>query len=438
MADWQHRFLSSVVLNEDIKEAVNAGITPEFFRDDTYRLIYQYLLDHWNTYGAAPDDTVVSHAFPNVKWLPQTQPLAFLIERMRKDRKNVVLMAGLNEASNFIGRDKPDEIEAALQDALIQARVETSASVDEDFTQSRHAIEEDLMERMDNPGRLRGISTGFAGIDFVTGGFQPEQYIVLMGTPKSFKSATLLAMAKAVHEQAKLALFIGFEMSNIEQQDRMLSLYSGVSLSKITHGKLTQREFDTVSQAMLKVEGMRPFIFSTDITSATTVGGIQAKIQTYNPDVVFVDGAYLMQSELEKVEPGSAQALTNISRSMKRLAQAQKIPIVITTQASLARSKGGLTLGSAMYTQAWGQDCDVLLGVERVVTDQDEDGGPVAVKFKVVESRSGPRKETLLEWDWSHGSVNEVDLAKLRAALDHNKNKRPTYQEDYDDDERTT
>jgi hypothetical protein len=112
------------------------------------------------------------------------------------------------------------------------------------------------------------------------------------------------------------------------------------------------------------------------------------------------------------------------------MAQAQKIPVVITTQASLSRSKGGLSIGSAMYTQAWGQDCDVLLGVERVRPDKGDEevdeGGPVAVKFKVIESRSGPRKETLLEWDWDHGSVSEVDLASLRAALDP-RNKRRLY-----------
>ena len=240
-------------------------------------------------------------------------------------------------------------------------------------------------------------------------------------------------MAKAVHQQSKISLFVGFEMSNIEQQDRLVSLYSGVSLSKITSGRLNRREFEKVSEAMAMVEGMRPFIFSTDIRSATTVSGLQAKIQNYNPDVLFVDGAYLMQSELEKVEPGSPQALTNISRSLKRLAQAQKIPVVITTQASLTRSKGGLSIGSAMYTQAWGQDCDVMMGVERVIPDKGEEepeelGGPVTVKFKVIESRSGPRKLTMLEWDWAHGDVSEIDMAALRAALDP-RNKRNLYED---------
>ena len=290
---------------------------------------------------------------------------------------------------------------------------------------------------------LRGISTGFHGIDYVTGGLQPEQFVVLFGTPKSFKSATALAIALAVHRQAKIACFIGFEMSNIEQQDRTVSLISGVSLTKIMNGTLTEKEFKAVQKAMRQMEEMRPLIFSTDITSATTVSGIQAKIQQYQPDVVFVDGAYLMQSEQSGVEQGSPQAMTSISRGLKRLAQAQKIPIVVTTQASLTRSRGGLSLSSAMYTQAWGQDCDIMLGVERVHEDKKDaavelvdevNSGPALVKFKVVESRSGPRRDILLEWDWSRGSVNEIDVAKARQQVSTAARRRYAAQDDDEDD----
>jgi hypothetical protein len=52
----------------------------------------------------------------------------------------------------------------------------------------------------------------------------------------------------------------------------------------------------------------------------------------------------------------------------------------------------------------------------------------VTVKFKVIESRSGPRKLTMLEWDWAHGDVSEIDMAALRAALDP-RNKRNLYED---------
>ena len=437
MADWAHAFLSKVVLEEDMAAAVNARITPEFFRNDDYALVWQFMLDHFNEHGTAPDEQVVAQAFPAVHWKPQKQALSYLIDRMQQDRKYVILTQVLSEAVTYVDQEKPDDIANLMQEGLIQARLETSKSLDENVISSRRPVEELLVDRMDDPGMLRGISTGFHGIDYVTGGLQPEQFIVLLGTPKSFKSATLLAMAQRVHKQAKVPLFIGFEMSNIEQRDRWVSLISGVSLTKIMNGTLSGKEFQAVQKALRQQEAERSFIFSTDITSATTVSGLQAKIQQYQPDAVFVDGAYLMQSELPKVEQGSPQAMTSISRGIKRLAQAQKIPIVVTTQASLPRSRSGLTLSSAMYTQAWGQDCDVFLGVERVQEEKAEgelvdeiNSGPAIVKFRVIESRSGPRRDTLLEWDWSKGSVQEIDVMAARQQLTPAARRRFSAQDD--------
>lgn len=419
MADWQHAFLSKVVLDGEIMAAVNARITPDFFPDDQYRKVYTFCLDHWQSYGTPADEDVVHGAFPAMRWKPQAQPIGFLIDRLLAHRQFVIVTGGMTEAANYV-HDPPDDPETArhliepLQGALIQARLETSAARDFDITLSRSSIEELLEDRQQNPGHLRGISTGVDGIDYVTGGLQPEQFIVLIGTPKSFKSATLLHMARAVHQQARVPLFIGFEMSNTEQTDRLLSLASGVSLTKIMQGKFNLQEFREIQKALKLLEDMRPFLFSTDITSATTVSGVQAKIQEYSPDVVFVDGAYLMQSEIPGVETGSPQAMTSVSRNLKRLAQSQRLPIVVTTQASGPRSRGGLSLSSPMYSQAWGQDCDILLGVERQTKDDEDETGEATVKFKVIESRSGPRKEVYLVWDWSKGSVRELDPVKER------------------------
>lgn len=423
MPNWQHAFLSKVILEHETKAAVGAGITPAFFRDEQYQRVYEFVLDHWNRHGVAADADVVRTAYPSLTWKPQGQPIGYLIEQMRSDRKLVLLTKGMTEAAAFMQEEKADEMYAALHEAMIQARLETSASQDIDFTKMRAAIEELLLDRMENPGVLRGISSGFDGIDYVTGGWQPEQFVVLIGTPKSFKSATLLAMALAAHRQAKVPLFVGFEMSNVEQTDRLASLISGVSLTRIMRGSLSTLEEKSIVRAMKTVEEMRPFLFSTDITSATTISGVQAKVLEYQPDVVFVDGAYLMQSEKQGVIPGTPQAMTDVSRSLKRMAQSQRLPVVVTTQASLPRARGGINISAAMYTQAWGQDCDVLLGVERQREEAEggTDTGQARVMFKVLESRSGPRKQVVLEWDWNQGTVRELDPAQMRGALDRSR-----------------
>lgn len=422
--DVQLALLSKIVLHDELTAVVNARITTEFFTDDRYRRIYEYLTKHWADYGVAPDASVMLQAFPNMEWEDHDQPIEYFIDRLRERREKSILTEGLNQAAQHLRSDEPDSVSnmrVAMQEALIQAHLETATSYDIDFAARKEVLLNRLADRKENPGHLRGISTGFQGIDYVTGGLQPEQFVVLLGTIKSFKSATLLAMAKAVHEQAKVPLLIGFEMSNTEQEDRLLSLCAGVSLSAIMNGTYGPKDERKIIRAMDQMEAMRAFVLSSDIASATTVAGVQAKIQEYAPDVVFIDGAYFMQSSIPGQEPGSSFALTDISRSLKRLAQSSKTPIVITTQASLKTSKNGLTANSAMYTQAWGQDCDVLLGVERMgerQTDESTSTVPVNVKFRVIESRSGPRKEVVLEWDWHNGSVEELDPAVMQERLD--------------------
>lgn len=442
--DVQHALLSKVVLYDELTTVVNARITKDFFTDDQYRRVFEYMTKHWADYGVAPDASVMLAAYPNMEWIEHPQPIEYFIDALRERRMKSILTEGLNQAAQHLRSEEPGAVRGmaeAMQDSLIQARLETATSYDLDFSSRKEALLNRLADRKENPGHLRGISTGFPGIDYVTGGLQPEQFVVLLGTIKSFKSATLLAMALAVHEQAKVPLLIGFEMSNTEQEDRLLSLVAHVSLSNIMNGTYGPKEERRIIQAMSRIEAMRSFILSSDIASATTVGGVQAKIQEYTPDVVFIDGAYFMQSSLD-VEPGSAFALTDISRSLKRLAQSSKTPIVITTQASLKTSKNGLTAGSAMYTQAWGQDCDVLLGVERMgerQADESTSTQPVNVKFRVIESRSGPRKEVVLEWDWHSGTVEELDPAAMQERLDRRTGQASYISEDgtkgYDEDD---
>ena len=130
-------------------------------------------------------------------------------------------------------------MEAVLRETLAKVVLETTATSDIDFTQRGEAIMDRLERRMANPGYLRGISTGVQGIDYVTGGLQPEQFIVVIGLPKAMKSSTLLWMAKNIHDAGKRPLFIGFEMSNDEQEDRLTSLYGAVGLTAVMNGTLS-------------------------------------------------------------------------------------------------------------------------------------------------------------------------------------------------------
>lgn len=412
MADIQHGALSKMIAEGDLRTFIDARITVDFFPDEKWRKVYRFLLDHWRKYLAPASIDEVLRSYPTYTWVENDpQPSQYYVDALRERREYAIYVDAIQRASSAVLDDEePDKntiIRRLLHEAIVQANTEVSASSDVNIVASYRDILYRLGQRRDNPGTLRGITTGFDGIDYVTGGLQPEQFIVITGVPKSGKSSFLLYMALKVFMAGKVPLFVGFEMSNAEQQDRLTSLLSGVSLTNLLNGTTTKDEWRRVNAAYKALHGLHPFIFSADASSSTTVAAVQAKIADLRPDVVFVDGIYMMESD--RLDPkqypkGSPQVLTDISRSLKQLAQSSKLPIVASTQSLVSRSKGGLTLSSIGYTSAFGQDADLILGVERQ-TDSN------ISKFHVMESRSGPRKDVYVEWDWTRGYVGEIDAS---------------------------
>jgi replicative DNA helicase len=150
---------------------------------------------------------------------------------------------------------------------------------------------------------------------------------------------------------------------------------------------------------------MHPFIMTEDASSLTTVSAIAGKIQQYRPGLVIVDGVYLMDDE--NGEPkGSPQALTNITRSLKRLAQKFDVPLIGTTQVlswKLGNKKSRqISADSIGYTSSFAQDSDLILGVE---SDPDIDNQAIV---RVVLARTAPKGEIRIKWDWDTMDFTEV------------------------------
>jgi replicative DNA helicase len=160
-----------------------------------------------------------------------------------------------------------------------------------------------------------------------------------------------------------------------------------------------------IRKALSIRKNMHPFVFSEDTSSLTTVTALAGKVQEYQPDVLFVDGVYLMDDE-EGEAKGSPQALTNITRSLKRLAQRFDIPVVATTQVlswKLGNKKTRAVTADAIgYTSSFAQDADLILGVERNPDMEDQ------AIIRVVLARTAPTGEVHVKWDWTTMEFEEV------------------------------
>jgi replicative DNA helicase len=415
MADVQHACLTKIVSEGDLVPFIEARITKDFFPDPRHGQVWDMVIEHYQKYGKPPEPTSINKAYPDYKFPVFPEPTAYYLHQLRQDRLKVILVSTVQDVATRLNADEegPDigtELETILRDGLAQAMHEITQGRDSDFYPSHKQIFDRLEAREADPDKLKGISCGMHSIDMLTGGLQPEQLITMIGTPKAGKSSVLLKMAFEAHRNGNRVLFVTFEMSTEEQQDRVVSLLAGVGLTKILRGEFDHLEKERIRKALDIRKRMEGFWISSDITSATTVSGIQAKIKQYQPALVVIDGVYLMDDETGH-DKGSPQALTAITRGFKRLAQTNRIPVVISTQAMLYRAKSGLHMGSIGYSSSFAQDSDIIFGVEA-----DEHLMGVS-HFKVVAARSSPLGEALLRFDWGKGIIEEIDHAAYQQAL---------------------
>jgi len=102
-------------------------------------------------------------------------------------------------------------------------------------------------------------------------------------------------------------------------------------------------------------------------------------------------------------ERNTPLALTNITRSLKKLAQQIQKPVIITTQVLNWKVRGGKVTASAIgYSSSFEQDSDVILSLER--QDAEDDTSRI---LRIASSRNcGPAEVDLL-WDWENGKFQE-------------------------------
>lgn len=397
--------ISKVIQEKDITVPVRSGLKPDHLTGEWVD-VWQWILEYQRTHSVVPSERVFMQEYGGVTlYDAKDEPFSRVLEEIFDAYKKRCLLDSLTPGIAALNNDDVKTAMEALSVGLQKASVEAARLRDIDIIQNWENRLARYEEMRQTPNALRGIPTGFRGLDNITHGLRPQQFIVFAGEPKRGKSLFALIIGNAAHSHGKRPLFVSFEMSIEEQEARYDALVSKVPYSRILSGDLNAAEMKRIRTALFRRKNMQPFIFSEDASSLTTVTALAGKIQEYQPDLIIVDGVYLMDDE--NGEPkGSPQALTNITRSLKRLAQRFDIPVVATTQVlswKLNNKKTRAVTADAIgYTSSFAQDADLILGVER---NPDMDDQAI---IRVVSARSSPSGEVHIKWDWTTMEFQEV------------------------------
>jgi len=397
--DNEYRLVSKVITDRNIIPVMERGVKDDWIVDDDLRRVWKFVREHYANYREVPTLVAVVDNFPNFKALKVEDTLEYLLDVMVAYRRRMLTRAGITKV---IEDASANDHEAALTEMSKTITLVNEQGVQGtthlDMTKDPDKFLEEYLNRQNS--QMLGVPTGFSDIDEATAGLQGGQLITLIAPPKTGKSQIALRMAANVHEAGMVPMFQSFEMNNHEQSQRYLSMKANLNSTQFRLGKL-----DEVSEARFKdtLESLKktaPFNF-VDAVGGLTIDNLVAKAEQLNPDIIFVDGVYLMMDQVSG-DSNTPQALTNITRGLKRVAQRMNIPIVITTQTLLWKMKGGkVDAGSIGYSSSFFQDSDVIIGLEPI------EGEDLLRTLKVVQARNCGPRETSITWNWRTGCFHD-------------------------------
>jgi replicative DNA helicase len=401
-ADNEERLISKVIYSREIVPAMEAGIEDNWFFVSENKAVWKFIRQHWTKYEEVPTAVTVKDNFPTYRLLAVEDSLEYLVDQLIDYRKRQHAIEIVQSAADYIAAGDHSTAIVEMSKGVAQLYEEgVSQSSDLDLTDNPEQRYQEYLDVKTRDGGLLGYPTGFRTIDEATAGLQPGQLITIIAPPKTGKSVLAMQIAVNVHERGHVPMFQSFEMTNVEQQHRHDAMRANIAHSRLTRGKLNLDEEKRYLESLKRMESMQKF-YLTDSASAMTVSGLQAKIEKIRPQIVFVDGVYLMIDE-RSGEAGTPQALTSITRDLKRLAQRYEIPLVVSTQVLLWKmKKRQVSADSIGYSSSFFQDSDVILGLQK--QDEEDDSSR---ELRIVASRnSGPASSDLL-WDWEGGRFEE-------------------------------
>lgn len=235
----------------------------------------------------------------------------------------------------------PQEIVASIEGKINDLSMKTSGETG--VVKMGDGLEERLRERAENPSDIPGLESGFSTFDYYTNGGQPGDLIVFCARAKCGKSVILSTIAKKFSIDDGLpVLYFDTEMTREEQEDRLLSMISGVPHSEIMsgmfavdtgHGKAVEK-MKSIKDATEKIENAPYYhIYMPNFTAEKVTAITKQYRYKFNIQAMFFDYIKVPSSQNNmNANTKEYQALGFFTSTLKDIAGTLGIPVYTATQ----------------------------------------------------------------------------------------------------------
>ncbi len=342
-------------------------------------------------------------------------------------RKKATLRRLITAAGEIaeLGYQEEDDVERILDKAEQSLFAVSQKFMKQLFTPIKDVLV-DAFNRIDElhkeSGKLRGLPTGFDGLDSILAGLQKSDLVILAARPSVGKTSLALDIARRAAVKSKVAVGIfSLEMSKEQLVDRLLCAEAGVDLWKMRTGLLSDRaeddDFPRIGHAMGVLSEVKIFIDDSANSNIMEIRTKARRLQMeHGLDLLIIDYLQLMEGRFKS--EGRVQEISEITRSLKGIARELDIPVLALSQLSRAVEQGRPAIPKLSHLRESGsieQDADVVLFIYRKTSDRNyrieelTDEERNVAEIHIAKHRNGPTGMVKLFFDENRVSFKNIE-----------------------------
>lgn len=386
-------------------------LSSDLFVDDEVTL-YDFMRRHCRRFGNVPAiATVEDELGIDIPEAPET--IDYYIRRVHDRKLYGIVRDKFNDLKDCLREYDMDAAKEVIDQLRTATRIVHTESDVRTIGEAMGAVLREYEYAHDNPG-ISGVPTSWTRFDIATGGYQPGDLITWVARPSMGKTYNLLYQARAAWRYGYSVLVVTMEMTIEQIVRRVAAMEAGINPDFLRKGTLSfyaERRLRAVADSLGGTDRFR--IFSGGMRKRTS--DVELLVQEYRPDIVFIDGVYLMKPESKK----SMQKIERVSEvfdELKQMTLSQNIPVVVTTQFNRQAGKKGKdgSLENIAFT-------DAISTHSSLVVSLGEGKAPYQRTRRVatfLKGREGEFGEFHLNYKFSPIDFSEVSPEELGEEVD--------------------
>jgi hypothetical protein len=416
MVTYGHHYLAALLAEGKPSTLLKGGAIDHLFLPNEI-MAYAFVKDFVEQYHQLPSpDTIFAHLAIE---LPETvEPSAYYHDIMVDRHTEMELKRAMKLAAEQLSGDTKN-IQGAfeiLNETATELMVRRNPLVISDFRDAYDSLV-GAYTSVWNEDVSKGVMLGWPTLDDLTGGLQQGDLLSIVGRPEKGKSMLMVHAAHHAWLQGRHVLFLSMEMRPLLVQQRLAALHTHLPMTWVKNATLPTKGLQRYKEGLAEAQASESSFWVVDGNMAATVDDVWAIASQLKPDLIAVDGGYLLKHPTERDR--YRRVAENADLIKHRLCALA--PVVASWQFARPPGKTVKKIGPAAvatlddigYTDAIGQVSSIVLGVFEEASIETVHQR----RIEILKGRSGESGRFFTHWDWwkmDFSEVPEVALSELQ------------------------